>query len=734
MYTGDDERVYIYKLFQTGLRQYANRRVALYGLGVNTEYILEQPDHLPIVALMDQAREGENVFGLPVLSADMAKTAVDVIVIVARSVVVPVIYERIRHLEADGILIVDVAGNPVGNGPESEMANNPYWESSYEDLLAAIDAHDVISFDLFDTLVMRKVLRPSDLYEVVERFIQADGYPVAFQKIRMEAEKQAYAELRYPTYDDIYVYFHRLSGLPKEDCAVIQQCEFETELLYLTPRKRVAEAMAYAVSNGKPVFIVSDMYFTVVQLEKILSHHGIQGYQQVIVSSEAKAGKWPNGDLFRHYLDLPEVPVGKKLHIGDNPGADLEGAQKQGIDTFYVMNPYEMLVASELRQLLVHVKTIEDKIVLGMFAACMLNDPFALCAQKGKLYIDDFYKVGYAIFGPMLVGYVFWLLKEYAGKQDTHKILFLARDGYIVEKLYQKMVEAYHIEDAPQGLYVLASRRALAVAALFDEEDLAFYVDRIDIEAPCRVVLEQKFGIKPREGDENADTILEDETLREYIFTYKKEILEQASTERNEYLQYLREVGVEREDHLVVFDSLTLGTCAYYFNGLVPNKVILRCMQLINVPDYSVYSGIDAEAYLGESTYYLPSAFIKLRPVVENVFASEKGQFVKFLDKNPLYSKMESGQVHFERITGAAHRGIEKFCEEFIVLMKRNMSLSNIDGELIKSLTDVLLVESAVYDKKIEGKLRLENLFTGTSVAFCNGKEITVKLFTENQS
>ena len=38
-----------------------------------------------------------------------------------------------------------------------------------------IDVHDVISFDIFDTLLMRTVLDPTDVFEIVEKRAERHG-------------------------------------------------------------------------------------------------------------------------------------------------------------------------------------------------------------------------------------------------------------------------------------------------------------------------------------------------------------------------------------------------------------------------------------------------------------------------------------------------------------------------------------------------------------------------------
>ena len=51
---------------------------------------------------------------------------------------------------------------------------NEYWNSSLKNLKQEIEQYDSISFDIFDTLIMRKIFLPRDAFLLIERRIRAD--------------------------------------------------------------------------------------------------------------------------------------------------------------------------------------------------------------------------------------------------------------------------------------------------------------------------------------------------------------------------------------------------------------------------------------------------------------------------------------------------------------------------------------------------------------------------------
>jgi FMN phosphatase YigB (HAD superfamily) len=725
MYTGSDERKYLVSQFNEGMKPYSDKRIILYGLGLNTEYIIKNNTKYNIVGLMDAAREGENVFGLPVFSADKIQETADVIVIVARLEIVAIIYDRIKHLEQHGIYIVLTNGKKVSNEPDN--IDNPYWESSYKALIEEIDKHDAISFDIFDTLIMRKILKPEDIFEVVEK----SGY-AKFREIRINAQSIACSRFDNPTYDDIYTVFNEISGYDKKFTEEIKNVEFETELKFIVPRTKIVEALEYSVTCGKIVSLISDMYFTKREIQKILEHCGINlagggGVNDIIVSSDVKACKYPDGALFEHYKSGLENGL-SLLHIGDNPSSDIECARKCGIDAFYIMNAYEMVVRSSFKTILVHIKSIEDKIIFGMISAELCNDPFALCPNKGKVYFDNAYQISYVTSGPLTTAYLYWLINECEKSTDDCKIFFLARDGYIVNKLYEKIVSVYGLTNAPKGMYVLGSRRGLAVPAIFDENDILFLLNRVEFKGKAGMILYEKFGVTARYDDDLAEKILSDKALSsdeltEYILSYKDEILKNSECERAEYLSYIQSLDLCSKDTIKLFDLQTGATCAYFLDKLLINKVKLLCILFMKAPDYSLCDSLEGSAYLGEDTYYLRTYnFSKAQRWTETMFTSFEGQFIKFENGKPVFAELELVQLYPNNLA-QAHSAILRFFNDYYDLTGYEIGLHNISPLFVDSLFSLLVTNVSVINETLRQEMRYADRYASAPenmYSFCH--------------
>ena len=250
--------IYFQKLlrqFRTAFLEHRNSRIVLYSLGAFSATVVEVLRDFHFVGLMDRDPEnvGKNFFGLPVFSPEQAEQQADLIVINTEESYWQTIYRRIAHLNI-----------PVyyRNGTRAQLEQRPntdcaYWSRSGEELAKLIDQYEVISFDIFDTLLMRRVLEPQDVFRLVEYTLRIDfGLELPFTKLRLQALHEAgqTAEL-----DDIYLAFRRISGLGAAQVERIKLKELEIERRVLIPRRPVAALFRRAAAAGKEIFVLSDM-------------------------------------------------------------------------------------------------------------------------------------------------------------------------------------------------------------------------------------------------------------------------------------------------------------------------------------------------------------------------------------------------------------------------------------------------------------------------------------------
>lgn len=524
-----------------------NEDIILYGTGRYTELLLQELKEFHFIGLMDQNKTGKFCYGLRVLSyQEVEHSGCKSIIIIANLSAAPIIYKRIQvFAQACGIDVYYMNGLK----PAKEfdwIAKNPYWEQNAERLLETAMQYDVISFDLFDTLVMRKCLVPDEVFKLVEKRAEESGLVLEdFSGRRHEAEKELYhnGQIFY-NLDDIYRALGGQYKLEGNCISRIEQLELELELEMSMPRTDMVECFHNLSDAGKKVIIVSDMYLSSNQIQRLLHKCGI-GNSELYVSNECRASKYI-GSLFAW---LKEKYKGKKiLHIGDNQHSDIENAARSEIDSFYIANADALMQCYGLDTLKELIHTDSERYMYELFAQKCFNSAFKRNRIKGKIYISCGRELGYLFFGPLALGYMSWMMMQLQ-KNEIEQVLFISRDGYIFYQIYQKIQKIYRKWKLPKAAYFLTSRRCASVASLKSEDDAKFILEKSCHSRDMSIedILEKAFGIACREQDSRKDDTIGKCGISE-IWKYMKEfyledILRQAKIERERYLQYIQSTG-----------------------------------------------------------------------------------------------------------------------------------------------------------------------------------------------
>ena len=321
---------------------------------------------------------------------------------------------------------------------------------------------DVISFDIFDTLVERIHHKPEDIFTIVGKKVLPLHQGNAFTQLRKTAETKAREKaqslgFQEVTLEAIYQELIHLYPISQE---LIKQCmamELETERHSVRPRQAVKSIYDKAVVLGKEIILISDMYLPLPTIEQLLTHCEYTKHTRVFLSSEARLSKH-HGALFKHvqshYKEATSI-----LHIGDNEHADGAQAERQGLSTFHIPKRVDAFHENyPLQTSLLQRVTTGDAIRLGM-----LGTP-STTAMNGKSEREQyFYLIGHQLMGPLLMS----MLREidrHAQKSGHSMLACLARDGMIVHLAAERMKAAKLISINSQ--YLWASRRCVSLPFL----------------------------------------------------------------------------------------------------------------------------------------------------------------------------------------------------------------------------------------------------------------------------
>ena len=370
-----------------------NKRFVLYGIGRYTATLVQGLKDFNFVGLMDKDPQniGKEMFGLPILSAKQAEENGDLVVINTSETYWDVIYSRIEHIK----IPVYYKNGKRAQKKDFTGAVNPYSNLSLDNLLKEIDNSDVVSFDFFDTLFMRKVCNPRDVFLLLEReFSDSWNYVESYSTVR------SYALQSMPenyTLNQLYDEIQHIAGLPHDLALKIKNRELELELDLLYPRDTVIEAMRHAMALNKEVYIISDMYLPKSFYEQVFTKYCVPINKNHILTSCELGRNKKDGNIWSYYLNI--IGNKKALHVGDNPDADVKMPQQYGILTYQTPSAWDLLQASSLNTIVPFITDLYSSAITGCIISKLFNNPFALCKENGQVEIQDEFTMGYVVLG-----------------------------------------------------------------------------------------------------------------------------------------------------------------------------------------------------------------------------------------------------------------------------------------------------------------------------------------------
>ena len=202
-------------------------------------------------------------------------------------------------------------------------------DSMNNKLCEIIDHYDVISFDVFDTLILRKCNALEDVFAYVARKIGECECDFVAKRVKAEHEVRK-EKKREITIKDIY---SQMESDPERVKQYIY-AEEEAELQLCTCNREMKCVYDSVKQQGKHVYIISDMYMNFEFMDTLLKHNGYEGHDHLYVSSEIGVAK-SNGKLYSYVLGQSEVAAARVLHIGDNYKSDYLMPKLKGMKSYW---------------------------------------------------------------------------------------------------------------------------------------------------------------------------------------------------------------------------------------------------------------------------------------------------------------------------------------------------------------------------------------------------------------
>ncbi len=518
---------------------------------------------------------------------------------------------------------------------------------------------NVISFDIFDTLINRNCLNPSDIFDFVEiKYNKLSNKKISnFKSIRKKAasiakEKNSVEEA---TFDQIYECINK-----KYDVELLKELEIQAELDFCVANKEMKEIYDFAVKSKKRIICVSDMYFNSNMLKRILNKCGYE-IDEIYVSSEFNMKKRTN-KLFKELLRENKFERNEIIHFGDSKKGDYLYPKLLGIST--------ILIRSNIKTNYINNKVLD---------LSTLNNNIIFSLSKNNVESNIYYNFGYEVIGPVCLYFLIWLKNKCFDKK--YKLLFCARDMKMIYEMYNVLFP----NESKRTNYFYVSRRSLRLPFLYKYNYYDSIINTL-ADHKLRIVdildnfnlLTNDIILKMKELNIFGSKTFDKKSLSNYenqfYYLYEKilrtEIDKLGKTEYNCFVNYLNSLTTK---DFYLIDMGWKGTTQKMLMDLFPERKIKGAYFGVETQSkYSEINHMSSDGYMFfKNNEYINDIQTKIyssEVLFEKVFSAQHQSTIKYNDINPYYV-FEDKQVLLDDKISVLQEGAFKFITDIKVYL-----------------------------------------------------------------
>lgn len=337
-----------------------------------------------------------------------------------------------------------------------------------------VDDETFFSFDLFDTIVTRRTCLPNGIFSLMQKELKlnpaydffGDYIKENFFKIRVQAQDFLLTFFcsennREISIEKIYDFFLDNGYVKnKQERDLLLDLELHTELKNILPIHKNIDEVTSLIKSGKNVAIITDTYFSIGFLRQLLNSAAPELNNIKIYASSFYGKTKRHGDIWEFVKIREKIEYTNWVHMGDNWAVDCDIPTKLGIFTkLYVPYPYmdwENIIYS-------NANNPDFQLAIGAARYTLIE----------KQFFNDKYLIGAAYAGCMLLPYVSFLI-DHAIAHDISDLYFIARDGYLLEKIAKIILSNKKCDIKTH--YIYGSRAAWRCSTFNDKQPNFSYV------------------------------------------------------------------------------------------------------------------------------------------------------------------------------------------------------------------------------------------------------------------
>jgi FMN phosphatase YigB (HAD superfamily) len=284
----------------------------------------------------------------------------------------------------------------------------------------------VHSFDVFDTVLTRRVGDPRAVIDVLSKRLESRGrLPVgaaAFAAARNRLETQLTTTLgRHATLREIHLAVADALVTDTAQAGEWADAEEELERTLTVPVPGARERVEAARDQG-PVVFVSDSPHSEEFVKELLTTHGLARAEDAVFTSSERRVSKAHGGLF----EVVGAAMGSGCqfrHVGDNPRSDVAAARVEGWSG--TLLPGGQL--SRYERILEASSEATDGVTSWLAGASRLARLEAAQRQVPAPQAE----VGSGVLAPLLIGFALWVVGQ-ARERGIRRLYYVARDGEVM--------------------------------------------------------------------------------------------------------------------------------------------------------------------------------------------------------------------------------------------------------------------------------------------------------------
>ncbi len=467
---------------------------------------------------------------------------------------------------------------------------------------AAMSDVDVVSFDVFDTLLVRRVHDPDLVKVPVARLISSlaeqKGIDMSWQEVQerrdqIEQDTRDHNGKHHPDHEAHYPTFmastlESIFGNDADDALLQRITDFEIKMenAMLVPQQDIQEWIEQLTRSGKRLFVISDIYLPSSHISRLLDHAGLLDKFEAVVSSADSFRAKASGEGYKLVREKFDLDPARWIHVGDNPISDGLRPAENGVRAFIIQDPEEYRRRAIAARYYFYSRSRafwRGRAVQQLMAPLQAEN-----VKRSTLYME-----GYNFIGPLVAMFV-QSVAEHCRAHNITKVFFMSREGWMFKRVWEKTMP-YLFPDGrlPEIEYLYVSRLSLAGASCAEQgltPDNARIVflppGNKDFNDVCRI-----FGLEGEPLDEHLsrhgmtrETVLSplhtgfdpehswkfEKVLKDEAF--QQEIKRQTRAKNDSLQKYLTSAGFYDHEDVAMVDIGWLGTIQRFFYHAIKHR------------------------------------------------------------------------------------------------------------------------------------------------------------------